>query len=197
MSEHAAAVARPRPQREPEPSTLRSVPPMPRRRPRVPFVILITMVLVGGVVGLLLFNTSMQQASFAASQLEDQAATLRAQEQTLTMRVQRLRDPQRVAERALGLGMVSAPSPAFLRLSDGAIIGDPVPAPADTDLRINPLPQPLPPALQPDRVPVNSAGDTGRGSADQGRAQGRNDLTTEGRTGHASSTASAQQPARR
>ena len=43
---------------------------VPRRRtqaPRIPFVTLVTVVLVGGVVGLLLFNTSMQQASFAAA----------------------------------------------------------------------------------------------------------------------------------
>ena len=35
--------------------------------------ILVSLVLLGGVVGLLLFNTSMQQASFTATALEDQA----------------------------------------------------------------------------------------------------------------------------
>ena len=61
---------------------------VPRRQapaPRMPFMILVALVLLGGVVGLLLFNTSMQQASFAASHLEDQAATLAAREQTLRM----------------------------------------------------------------------------------------------------------------
>ena len=46
---------------------------VPRRRTkaaRMPFVLLVSLVLLGGVVGLLLFNTSMQQASFAATSLE-------------------------------------------------------------------------------------------------------------------------------
>ena len=53
----------------------------PRRRvraARVPFVTLVSLLLLGGVVGLLLFNTSMQQASFAATSLEGQASTLDA-----------------------------------------------------------------------------------------------------------------------
>ncbi|MGH3307948.1 MAG: hypothetical protein ACRDOX_09690, partial [Nocardioides sp.] len=49
---------------------------VPRRRTRaarMPFVMLVSLVLLGGVIGLLLFNTSMQQASFAATALEEQA----------------------------------------------------------------------------------------------------------------------------
>ena len=58
---------------------------MRTRAPRVPFVTLVSLVLVAGIVGLLLFNTSMQQASFAASSLENQADALAAREQTLRM----------------------------------------------------------------------------------------------------------------
>ncbi|HEY1175080.1 MAG TPA: hypothetical protein VGF17_02905, partial [Phytomonospora sp.] len=46
---------------------------VPRRRvraPRMPFVALVSMVLLGGVVGLLLLNTSMQQAAFASTSLQ-------------------------------------------------------------------------------------------------------------------------------
>src|SRR5215213_1973704 len=38
-----------------------------RRAPRVPFVTLVSLLLVGGVAGLLFFTTSMQQASFTAT----------------------------------------------------------------------------------------------------------------------------------
>ena len=76
------------------------------RAPRVPFVTLVSLLLLGGVVGLLLFNTSMQQASFAATALEEQATDLSAREQTLQMELERLRDPQRVAEAAKRQGMV-------------------------------------------------------------------------------------------
>src|ERR1044071_5893536 len=73
---------------------------VPRRRTRasrMPFVALVSMVLLGGVVGLLLFNTSMQQASFAATALEGQATTLTARQQALEMDLDRLRNPQRIA----------------------------------------------------------------------------------------------------
>ena len=93
---------------------LRVVPRRRTRTPRIPFVTLVSLVLVGGVVGLLLFNTSLQQASFAASSLEEQARTLTAREQTLRMELDDLRDPQRVAEQAQRMGMVPAVSPAFL-----------------------------------------------------------------------------------
>ena len=76
-------------------------------------------------MGLLLFNTSMQQASFAASSLEEQARTLTARQQTLRMELDDLRDPQRVAEQAQQMGMVPAVSPAFLHLSDGKVVGVP------------------------------------------------------------------------
>jgi|tagenome__1003787_1003787.scaffolds.fasta_scaffold20982929_2 hypothetical protein len=115
---------------------------VPRRShaPRVPFVILVSVVLLGGVVGLLLFNTSMQQDSFKATALETQAAQLHAQEQSLQMELDRLRDPQEVAQRAERLGMVPILNPAFIRLSDGRILGNPIPATAADAQRITPLP---------------------------------------------------------
>jgi cell division protein FtsB len=121
---------------------------VPRRRVRtstVPFMILVSMVLVGGVVGLLLFNTSMQQASFATRSLEDQAANLSAHEQTLRMELDRLNNPQVVAMRAQRMGMVLPTSPAFLRLSDGKVIGQPAPGLKVNTLRLQP-PAPVKPA---------------------------------------------------
>ncbi|HEX6151028.1 MAG TPA: hypothetical protein VFZ39_14740, partial [Nocardioides sp.] len=73
---------------------------VPRTRTRtshLPFVTLVSFVLLAGVVGLLMFNTSMQQAAFTATTMEQQAATLNAREQTLRMELDALRDPQRVA----------------------------------------------------------------------------------------------------
>jgi len=86
---------------------------VPRRRTRaarMPFVALVSMVLLSGVVGLLLFNTSMQQASFAATALEGQANTLAARQQTLQMDLDRLRNPQRIAKAAVGLGKIGRAS---------------------------------------------------------------------------------------
>lgn len=139
------------------------------RAARMPFVALVTMMLLGGVVGLLLFNTSMQQASFAATALEEQATTLAARQQTLEMDLDRLRNPQRIAASAQDLGMVQAGSPAFLRLGSKQVAGVPTAGTAATPFRIWQLPPSKPAAINPAphvvtvRAPDNSSGDTGRG----------------------------------
>jgi hypothetical protein len=137
-----------------ERARLSVVPRRRRRAARVPFVTLVTLVLLGGVVGLLLFNTSMQQASFAATALQDQATHLEARQQTLTMELEVLRDPQRVAQRASGLGMVPAGNPAFLDLRTGRIVGDPEPATGANRFRIKPYVPHLPADLNPPPVIV-------------------------------------------
>lgn len=159
---------------------------VPRRRtrtPRVPFVTLVTLLLVGGVTGLLLFNTSLQQASFAATSLEDKAATLTAREQTLAMQLEDLRDPQRVAEKAVSLGMVLPRCPTFLHLDTGKVQGQPC---EPGRVRIRPLPPVKPAVLRPAPVVERAAsstggrlgvsvGDTGNGSRSTGSDRGRND----------------------
>jgi hypothetical protein len=150
---------------------------VPRRRTRaarMPFVMLVSLVLLGGVIGLLLFNTSMQQASFAATALEEQATTLTARQQTLQMELEVLRDPQRVAEHAQNLGMVPAANPVFLRLSDGKVIGERVPASPANRLRVRPLPPAKPAILTPAPI-VHKVVDDGRASDENADSQGRND----------------------
>ena len=80
----------------------------------------------GGVVGLLLFNTSMQQASFAADRARG-AGRPRSPpaQQTLQMELDELRDPQRVAERAQQMGMVPPGEPGVPRPRDGKVLGSP------------------------------------------------------------------------
>ncbi|SED31825.1 hypothetical protein SAMN04489844_4169 [Nocardioides exalbidus] len=130
------------------------VPRVRTRAPRVPFVTLVSLVLVGGIVGLLLFNTSMQQASFAASSLESEANTLAAREQTLRMELDQLRDPQRVAEAAQQMGMVIPPAPVFLDLETGRTSGVRTPATRENAIRLQ-GPDPVKPKiLQPDPTVV-------------------------------------------
>jgi hypothetical protein len=123
-----------------EKARLTVVPRRATAAPRVPFVTLVSLLLVGGVVGLLLFNTNMQQASFVASSMEEQAAVLAGKEESLRMQLHRLRDPQHVAARAKKLGMVPSSSPAFIRLSDGKVLGRPAVADPGNAIRIAPLP---------------------------------------------------------
>ncbi|GAB2758002.1 hypothetical protein [Nocardioides pakistanensis] len=132
-----------------ERARLTVVPGRATKAARVPFITLVSLLLIGGVVGLLLFNTHMQQGSFVVSSMEEQAAVLAGKEESLRMQLHRMRDPQHVAERAKKLGMVPAGSPAFIRLSDGKVLGRPAAGePADA-LRIEPLPPGKPSSVRP------------------------------------------------
>ncbi len=170
-----------------ERARLTVVPRGTARAPRAPFAVLVIALLAAGVVGLLMFNTHMQQVSFTATSLQNRADALTAQEQSLSMQLAHLRDPQVLAQRARKLGMVAPPEPAFIRLSDGKVVGDPVVAtPADA-VRIQPFPVSKPPALNPPprvvRVPAPTAGsvnpgNTGAASTNSGPATGRKGSTT-------------------
>lgn len=135
-----------------EKARLRVVPRRAPQRTRVPFVFLVTLVLLGGVVGLLLFNTSMQQAAFATTALEDQAATLSARQQTLEMEIDTLRDPQRLAQQAQQMGMVVSGTPAYLDLESRQVLGEPSPATAEQGLRLLPRAEPKPAVLDPEPI---------------------------------------------
>jgi cell division protein FtsB len=163
---------------------------VPRRRRRrsspVPFLLVVSMVAVGGIVGLLLFNTSMQQASFAATSLQHQADNLVAQQQTLEMQLDHLRDPQVIALRAQKMGMVLPTSPAVLDLATGKVLGVPTPATRLDRLRLTAPPPVKPAALDPaahvtivrakgghHHDSTKSPDNTGHGSRHQGRHAGR------------------------
>lgn len=147
------------------------------RAPRMPFVTLVSVVLLGGIVGLLCFNTQMQQASFTAATLEERAANLSAREQTLHSELQALRDPQHVAVLAARAGMVAPADACTLVLGAATSAGSCTPAGRDH------TPSPFPPAPpkpavldpEPDVVTVKGpAGDNGgwdaaRGARDTGR----------------------------
>lgn len=119
--------------REPVPERERwldVVPKAPFKAPRVPFVLLVLAVLGVGLVGLLLLNTSLQQGSFAIHDLQRQTSLLADRQSELERKVAVLQAPENLAARAVKLGMVPNPNPAFLRLSDGKVLGDPTPATA-------------------------------------------------------------------
>jgi hypothetical protein len=169
---------------------------VPRRRTRaarMPFVALVSLVLLLGVIGLLLFNTSMQQASFATTSLEEQATTLTARQQTLQMELDVLRDPQHVAERAQDMGLVLPCGSATLRLKDGKVLGEPCAAAPVDGLRLQARPPAKPAILDPPvktvKVPLtprspDSNADTGRASNGRGGSEGRKNDTSNPGTEH-------------
>lgn len=135
-----------------ERARLTLVPTGRARAPRAPFAALVFAILGAGVVGLLMFNTHMQQASFYATRLQHQAEDLTARQQALDMELERMRAPQRLAQAGKALGMVAPGVPAFVRLSDGTVVGTPTPASPEDAVRIDPVPAGLPAPLR--RKPI-------------------------------------------
>lgn len=162
MSSSAAAQVRARVPRIAEAAVHRArltVVPRPRSRPRaprVPFVTLVSVILLAGVVGLLMFNTSMQQASFRAAALERQADDLTARQEALRLDLQAARDPQRIAAAAQRMDMVlPAGGPLVLDLAEGTILGDQDQAPGPGFRLPGSVPGPeKPSALDPAPVKV-------------------------------------------
>jgi hypothetical protein len=172
-----------------ERARLTLVPARSTRAPRAPFAVLVLVILGAGVVGLLMFNTHMQQASFYATRLQQQADDLTARQQALDMELERLRAPQRLAQAGRALGMVAPGVPAFVKLSDGSVVGTPTPASPDDAVRITPLPAGLPGALQRKPIivrvpapPTTPQTQTQTQTQSQPPTQGGTQTTT--RTGH-------------
>lgn len=160
---------------------------MPRRTaaPRAPFAVLVFLILGAGVVGLLMFNTQMQQASIYATELQQKADRLEARSQALSLALERKRDPQAVAEAARRLGMVSPPVPAMVDLRNGKVIGTPTaatsgdgtqvrPPKARMPRKINPTPLVITVKGKPETTTGQTAGANGAASATNGTATGRN-----------------------
>ncbi|HEX6887372.1 MAG TPA: hypothetical protein VF143_04625, partial [Candidatus Nanopelagicales bacterium] len=118
------------------------------RAPRHRLLLVCTGVLAAGLFGVLLLNTIISQGAFRQHELEVALILTAEKEEALARQVQQAEAPIEVEKRARALGMVPAGAPVFLRLSDGAILGEPVPAPAPTgpiDFADAPGLQPVPP----------------------------------------------------
>lgn len=146
---------------------------------RTPFAVLVLLVLAGGVLGLLMFNTQMQQTSFTATALQDRATDLTARKQALDLELDSLRDPQQLAQSARDLGMVAPQTPAFVRLSDGKVLGTPTPAGGADAVQVTPGPSKKPAEIERRTVIVEATPRAARGDGNRsGDTPGTSDATT-------------------
>lgn len=174
--------ARPgQPSRPPQPpAPLRLVAPRSYPGSRTPFVVALVLLLGVGLVGLLILNTTMQRRAFDLTSLDQRADALDVSAAALRMRTERLASPQRLALQAAELGMVPNTTPVFLRLSDGRVVGDPVPASTTSSV---PGLLPAPPTIteprrQPGDAPTQGRkppGQAGRGEDGAARQGARGD----------------------
>jgi type II secretory pathway pseudopilin PulG len=124
-------------------TALRLVPQRAWHPPRAPFVVLVVGLLAAGLLGLLLLNTVMAENSFRLHALQQRGAALDLRQQQLQRDIDAIEAPGALAAHARALGMVPAGSPAFIRLSDGKVLGVPTPARSPQPVR---LATPSPPA---------------------------------------------------
>jgi hypothetical protein len=87
--------------------------------PRMPFVLLVLGLLGGGLVCLLVVNTTLGATSFQLSQLQHANAKLSLQEQTLEGKIQNEQAPGEIAQRAYQLGMRAETNATILDLRSG------------------------------------------------------------------------------
>lgn len=131
---------------------------------RAPFVAAVLAILAVGLIGLLGLNTALAQDSFRLHRLQVSNKDLADREQVLRAEVDRLQAPAALAALAQAQGMVPGGPPVFLRLPDGVVLGEPVPAaaaPAGTQPAGPDVPRPdasaaptaQPPASKPVAVP--------------------------------------------
>lgn len=125
------------------------------RAARVPFVLFVSVILLLGVVGLLMFNTSMQQASFTMGTYQERATRLAAREEQLTAELEDLRDPEKLGRKAQREGMVLPTCTGYLHRDSGRVTGELCAAERGTDPRLGVEVPPLPKVLDPDPVVVH------------------------------------------
>jgi hypothetical protein len=125
------APARVRPARRPVTPGLRLVAaPAPRSSVvgNRAFALLIVGLIVGGMALLLVINTTLAEGAFQIQALQKKQQAQLVAQQALMLYVARNEAPDALAAQAARYGMVPVAAPAFLRLSDGAILGRPTPA---------------------------------------------------------------------
>lgn len=118
----------------------RLLPSGPSQAARTPFVLLVVLLLGGGLITLLILNSSLNEGSFQLSELKKETTELTDQEQELQRDVDAYAAPDALQRRARELGMVPGGDPAFLN-PDGTVRGVPGTAEQSSALRPDPRPQ--------------------------------------------------------
>ena len=122
--------ALPAPAEEPARTHLEVVPTRSQRRarPRALYAVIAVATLLAIVVSQLLLSIGISQGAYQLNALQAKQTQLQRSYQAASEDLGRVSSPQNLAANANALGMVSNSSPAYLRLSDGAVLGAPAPA---------------------------------------------------------------------
>ncbi|HTJ37930.1 MAG TPA: hypothetical protein VL738_32250 [Dactylosporangium sp.] len=107
---------------------LRVAPPAPVSAPRAPFVALVLVLVLSGVIGILVLNTRIAENAFKLDALKTKQSNLDRDEERLRSDLANKESPVTLASRAKQLGLVPSRTPAFLVLPDGTKLEMPGPS---------------------------------------------------------------------
>jgi hypothetical protein len=174
---------------------LQVVTPPPTSRSRGPFILGCTALLVVSLLGLLVLNISLSRGAYEVHDLHARATALTEREQQISEELASRAAPARLAQDARKLGMVPAGAPAFIRLSDGKVLGKPEPAPSATAPSVVVgAPAKPKPTTQPNAKATPTPPNTAAPQAAQAGQQGRATRGTSERTAPTASQRARQQP---
>ncbi|MDN4615628.1 hypothetical protein P5G50_14350 [Leifsonia sp. F6_8S_P_1B] len=139
-----------------------------RARPRALYAVVAVASLLTIVVAQLLLSIGISQGAYQLDTLQQKQTTLQRSVQAASEDLTRISSPQNLAANANALGMVSNSNPAYLRLSDGAVLGAPIAADGAAGTVTGGQGNLVPNSLL---AGVPLAGQQGTGSAQQNSAQ--------------------------
>ena len=119
-------------------------------------VALAMMLLTAGLVAVLLLNTSMARGAFVLTELQTTSNELSDTQQALRHAIDDQSAPAELAKLALAQGMVPSSTAAFLRLSDGQVLGVAEPAKEDNGFTVVAQAAPVVPAAGSTHVPATA-----------------------------------------
>lgn len=104
-----------------------AVPPRDERRarPRIVYALTASAGMAAIIIAQLLLSVGISQGAYEISTLQASQVELGRTAESLSEDLVKVSSPQNLAANAAALGMVSNSSPAYLRLSDGAVLGAP------------------------------------------------------------------------
>ncbi len=145
---------------------LRVAPPMPVKVARAPFVAMLCVLVVAGVVGILVLTAKINANQFRLNNLQAQQAGLNQQEASIKQQLAEQQSPGNLVAAAKMLGLVPAGTLAYIQLPNGKVYGLPQPATAATSVTAQGAPSNVPslgasaPAKVPASTPASPSGST-------------------------------------
>ncbi|HEU5222953.1 MAG TPA: hypothetical protein VFU07_04645 [Candidatus Lumbricidophila sp.] len=112
-----------------------SLAPATRRAPRVSFAIIAVAGIGLIVAAKLILSIALTEGAYAMNAAQTQQVQVQRELQSLGEQLQQAESPQFLARAAEQLGMVPNTSAVYLRLSDGAVLGQQAPSKALTSAR--------------------------------------------------------------